>query len=135
MAASGWFSLRYWLPRLKRSNAPSLPACSNCSRLSVSVLISRSQLDTGAQLDHAIGRDLEKHRGARGVARHRSEQLFTPQRHARGLRWHEGLTAQEERGFHHVELEPLGGRELECARQVRLILEAIVHHQSIELFA
>src|SRR5690242_9586586 len=62
-----------------------------------------SDLDVRAQLDHAVGRDVEEVRGPRGVARHPREEVVAPHRHAGHFRCRDhGLARQEEGRVHDV---------------------------------
>src|SRR5690349_10873677 len=126
------WSLKYSVPRLKRSKAESLPCASSFSRLRMTVLGSMRclELDARAQLHDPVGRDPEKSRGAGGVARHDREELLPPQGHAGPNLRDQRLPAEEKRSLHHLELHALVVGELQRARHVGIVLEAIVRHHA-----
>src|SRR5512132_792966 len=67
---------------------------------------SRLQLHTGAELDHAIGRDVEEIGDAPRIAHHGREDALTPRRHAAVARRRNDLLARKEiRNFHGLDLQ------------------------------
>src|SRR3982750_1785216 len=60
-----------------------------------------SDLDLAAELDHAVGRQLEEFHRAFGVSQHPGEQLLAPDCHSWPRRGEQGLAGEEEAGVHH----------------------------------
>src|SRR3982750_759949 len=63
-----------------------------------------SDLDLAAELDHAVGRQLEEFHRAFGVSQHPGEQFFAPNRHPGPGRSEQGLASEEEARVHHLAL-------------------------------
>src|SRR5919198_5855066 len=87
-----------------------------------------SDLDARAELDDAVSRNVEEVGDVAGVARHRGEHAVAPERHARATRHrHHFLAREEERRFHEIDVEPCGVAELERARDIELVHEAVAY--------
>src|SRR2546421_8231367 len=85
-------------------------------------------LDAAAELDHAVRGNVEEVDDAAGVARHGGEEPVAPQHHGRSPGDRDDLLArQEERGLHHLDLEPGAGALLERPGEVRPLQETVAH--------
>src|SRR4051812_38447983 len=92
----------------------------------------RSNLDLAAELDDAVGRQLEElHRGL-GVAKHPREQLLAPARHAGAGCRQEGLPREEEAGLHQVELGTALAKSRERRRNVDFVHEPVMEHDAVK---
>src|SRR5574343_491134 len=92
----------------------------------------RLQNNLCAQLNHPIGRNIEIAGGTVGVTEHGDEQFFTPERHFRIQLGNQGFAPQEERGFHHVERQPVLATQSQRSRSIRRFLEMVADLNSPE---
>src|SRR5687768_18486053 len=93
-----------------------------------------SELDLRAELDHAVGRNLEELGGTLRVARHDPEQLLAPARHTGAAGGNQTLAAEEEG---HLVWPKMGDAALfavlEDLRDVRRLHEAIARDHAHEV--
>ena len=85
-----------------------------------------SNLHLAAELDHPVRRNAEKFRRRQRVAMHGLEQFAADGVKARASLRHDGHSAHEERGLHHVELKVLRAAPLEHSRHVGVLHEAVI---------
>src|ERR1051325_5044358 len=87
-----------------------------------------SDLYARAQLDNPVRRDVEVIGDVACVPRHRGEDAVAPERHAdTAVHRHDLLPREEERGLHQVEFQAERRTELEGARHVGPVHEAVAH--------
>src|SRR5260221_12380663 len=90
-------------------------------------------LDLAAELDDAVGRDVEELGGVEHGVRHQDEELLAPAGEGGALRRDDLLAPQEERGLHQVEAELLQAARRQGARDVGLGHEALIEHYNGEI--
>src|SRR5258707_12801592 len=90
-------------------------------------------LDLAAELDDAVGRDVEEFGGVEHGVRHQDEELLAPAGEGRALRRDDLLAPQEERGFHQVEAELQDAALRQGARDVRLVHEAQIELDEVKI--
>src|SRR5258708_32912397 len=90
-------------------------------------------LDLAAELDDAVGRDVEEFGGVEHGVRHQDEELLAPARQGRALRRDDLLAPQEERGLHQVEAELQHAALRQGARDVRLGHEAVIELDDVKI--
>src|SRR5262249_52480310 len=94
-----------------------------------------SNLHLAAELDHPVRRNAEKLRRRQRVAMHGLEQFAADGAKARASLRHNGHSAHEERGVHHVELKVLPAAALEHSRHVGVLHEAVIGDHGMEVVA
>src|SRR5471030_1025663 len=92
-----------------------------------------SDLDLAAELDDAVSRDAEELGGVEHGIGHQNEDLLAPAREGRPLRRDDLLATQEERGLHQVEAELQDAALRQGARDVRLVHEAVIQPDDMEI--
>src|SRR5216683_3722431 len=117
------------------ANGSATPSCSAPSGTSASAPKhrDRSDFDLAAELDDAVCRDAEELGGVEHGVGHQDEDLLAPAGEGGALRRDDLLAAQEERGFHQVEAELQDAALRQRARDVRLVHEAIVELEDMEV--
>ncbi len=94
-----------------------------------------SNLGLTAEFNHAIRRYAEEIRRRKRIAVHELEDGATKAPKSRLLRRHDLHPPDEKRRLHHIEMEALGGATMHDARHVRVLHEAILGDDRVEVTA